>query len=226
MSIKNTIMNDSLVPLSLPQSYDGIINESELDQDELVVIIKSHEKVRPGYKIIVYLTPDLFSIPFFITDKNIEDPTYQITIPFSAIPLGSYDIYYTITDLVKNKAKSESTHVTIKKSDSPLQPIEATLTITGYQVIGDEYVILTIQIHDKKTSEQIKNTVISYKIEQAINIKSVSEIDSDPETIQSMTTDEYGQFKINLKGKVGGNCIIKVAANNYVGSIKYIMRQN
>ncbi|CDG20989.1 protein of unknown function [Xenorhabdus poinarii G6] len=223
MPIKNTILNAILVPLVLPQSHNGIIDESELAQDELVIIIERPEKVRLGYQIIVYLTPHILSIPFFITDENIENPTYQITIPFSVIPLGSYDIYYTITDLVGNKSKSESTHVIIKKSDSPLQPIEATLTITGYQVIGDEYVILTIQIHDKKTSEQIKNTAISYKIEQAINIKSVLEIASDPETRQSMTTDEYGQFKINLKGKVGGHCIIKVTANNHVGSIKYIM---
>ncbi|CDL85463.1 hypothetical protein [Xenorhabdus cabanillasii] len=50
MSIKNIIMNDSLVPLTLPQSYNGIIDESKLDQDELVVIIKRHEEVRVGYQ--------------------------------------------------------------------------------------------------------------------------------------------------------------------------------
>ncbi|REF27736.1 hypothetical protein BDD26_2552 [Xenorhabdus cabanillasii] len=225
MSIKNIIMNDSLVPLTLPQSYNGIIDESELDQDELVVIIKRHEEVRVGYQIIVHLTPYLSSIPLFITDENIENPTYQITIPFSAIPLGSYNIYYTITDLVANIAKSESTHVTIKKSDSPQPFLEATLIITGYQPIGDEYEILTIQIHDKQTSEQIKDTAVSYKIDQAINISDVSEIGSNPDTIQSMNTDEYGQFKINLKGEVGGNCIIRVTANNRVGSIKYTMGQ-
>ncbi|KLU14294.1 MULTISPECIES: hypothetical protein [Xenorhabdus] len=150
MSIKNTILNAILVPLTLPQSSNGIIDESELSQDELVVIIKKNEKVRIGYKIIVHLTPYLSSIPFFITDENIDDPTYQITIPFSAIPPGSYDIYYTITDLLSNEAKSESIYVTIQKTDppkktNPPQPsLHAILIITGYQPIGDKYEILTI----------------------------------------------------------------------------------
>ncbi|MBC8947286.1 MULTISPECIES: hypothetical protein [Xenorhabdus] len=225
MSINNTILDALLVPPALPQSSNGIIDESELSQDELVVIIKRHEKVRIGYQIIVHLTPYLSSIPFFITDENIENPTYQITIPFSAIPLGSYDIFYTITDLVGNIAKSESTHVTIKKSDYPQPFLEATLIITGYQSIGDEYEILTIQIYDKQTSEQIKNTAVSYEVEQAIYISDVSEIGLNPDTIHSMSTDEYGQFKINLKGEVGGNCLIRVTANNRVGSIKYTMGQ-
>ncbi|WP_340618050.1 hypothetical protein [Xenorhabdus entomophaga] len=227
MSIKNTILNAILVPLTLPQSSNDIIDESALSQDELVVIIKRHEKIRVGYKIIVHLTPYLSSIPFFITDKNIDDPTYQITIPFSAIPLGSYDIYYTITDLLGNEAKSESTHVTIqkteppKKTDPPQPSLEATLIITGYQPIGDEYEILTIQIHDKQTSEQMKNTPLSYKIDPAINMSNVSEIASNPDTIQSMITDEYGQFKINLQGQKGGYGTITVTANNLVGSIKH-----
>ncbi|MCG3471381.1 hypothetical protein L7750_13520 [Xenorhabdus bovienii] len=225
MSIKNTILNVVLVPPALPQSNNGIIDESKLDQDELVVIIKRHEKVRPGYQIIVHLTPYLSSIPFFITDENIENPTYQITLPFSAILLGSYDIDYTITDLVGNQAKSESTHVTIKKSDSQQPLLEMPLIITGYQPIGDEYEILTIQIHNKQTSEQIKNTSVFYKIEQAVNISNVLEIGSNPDTIQSMTTDEYGQFKINLQGQKGGCCTIKVMTDKYVGSIKYTMGQ-
>ncbi|PHM45549.1 Ig-like domain-containing protein [Xenorhabdus miraniensis] len=321
MSIKNTILNAVLVPPALPQSYNGIIDESKLDQDELVIIIKKHEKIRLGYKIIVHLTPYLSSIPFFITDENIENPTYQVTIPFSAIPLGSYDIYYTITDLVWNKAKSESTHVTIKKSASPLpaviayleseilangmpsndytpnsvlitaldektKPIsgapirvvshddvcitpssgvtnqdgqivfcatsdadgifsiqvasgdikdkvelyfapvnEARLIITGSQQIGEEYETITIQVYDKNTIDPIKNSIVYYKIDQAINISNILEIALNPDTIRSMITDEIGQFKINLKGKVGGNCIIRVTANNYIGSIKYTMGQ-
>ncbi|OTA16211.1 hypothetical protein Xvie_01981 [Xenorhabdus vietnamensis] len=225
MSIKNTILNAVLVPLALPQSYNGVIDESELSQDELVTIIKRYEKVRLGYQIIVHLTPYLSSIPFFITDENIENPTYQITIPFSAIPFGSYDIYYTITDLVGNKAKSESTHVTIKKSDSQQPFLAATLIITGYQPIGDEYVILTIQMNDKKTSELIKNENFNYKTIQPENISYVSEIGSNPDTINPMTTNEYGQLKINLKGQKGGYCTIKVTTDKYVGSIKYTMGQ-
>ncbi|MDC9591277.1 hypothetical protein PSI23_18785 [Xenorhabdus sp. XENO-10] len=222
-----SINNNLTVPF-LPQSNNGIIDESELSQSVLVVIVNRYENAHIGDYIIVHLNGDVSSEPFYITEENIHFPNYEIIIPFSMIPLGSYDILYTITDWTGNPASSATNHVTIKKSAFPPFPsyLEATLTITGYQLIGDEYVILTIQIHDKKTSEQIKNTAISYKIEQAINIKSVLEIGSDPETIQSMTTDEYGQFKINLKGKVGGNCIIRVAANNHVGSIKYIMGKN
>lgn len=314
-------MNDSLVPLTLPQSHNGIIDESELDQDELVVIIKRHEEVRIGYQIIVHLTPYLSSIPFFITDENIENPTYQITIPFSAIPLGSYDIYYTITDLVGNIAKSESTHVTIKKSDysqpaviasleseilangmpandytpnvvlitaldEKMKPVsgapirivpnddiciapsscvtdqngniafcstssadgifsiqisseatsntvelyfspinEARLDITGKEQIGEEYEVITIQVHDKNTLKQIKNAVVYYKIDPSHNIIGVLEIGSNPETIRSMITNEYGQFQVNLKGKVGGHCTIWATVNNYVGSVEYTKEQ-
>ncbi|MBD2797192.1 Ig-like domain-containing protein [Xenorhabdus sp. 18] len=115
MSIKT---NDLIAP-SLPQSYQDVIDESELDQDELFVKIKRYEEVRVGYQIIVHLNPYLSSAPFLISDENIEDPTYQITIPFSTIPIGSYDVFYTVTDLVGNITQSESIHVTIKKSDSP-----------------------------------------------------------------------------------------------------------
>ncbi|CDG17324.1 conserved protein of unknown function [Xenorhabdus doucetiae] len=119
MSIKT---NDLIAPY-LPQSYQGVIDESELDQDELFVKIQRYEKVRVGYQIIVHLNPYLSSAPFLIADENIEDPTYQISIPFSTIPIGSYDVFYTVTDLVGNITQSESTHVTIKKSDSPPLPM-------------------------------------------------------------------------------------------------------
>ncbi|PHM75178.1 Ig-like domain-containing protein [Xenorhabdus kozodoii] len=322
MSTKNTILNAILVPPSLPQSYNGIIDESELDQDELVVIVKRNEKIRIEYKIIVHLTSYLSSIPFFITNENINDPTYQITIPFSVLPLGSYDIFYTITDLIGNITKSESTHVTIKKTNSPqpaviaylksdvltngipsngytpnsvlitaldekkeavsgapirlasnsshvhvtpstcvtnqngqavfyatsaaagifsiqiesgdindkaelyFSPInEANVIITGSEKIGEEYETITVQVYDKKTSEPIKNAIVYYKIDQAINIISVLEIALNPDTIRTMITDEIGQFQINLKGKVGGSCIIRVTANHYVGILKYSIGQ-
>ncbi|MBD1226466.1 hypothetical protein [Xenorhabdus griffiniae] len=104
-------------------------------------------------------------------------------------------------------------------------PDEIIPIVTGYQPIGDEYEILTIQINDKQTSEQIKNTPISYKIDSAVNMSNVSEIASNPDTIQSMTTNEYGQFKINLQGQKGGYGTITVTANNLVGSIKHTMGQ-
>ncbi|PHM60124.1 hypothetical protein [Xenorhabdus ishibashii] len=220
MSIKN-----SLTAPFLPQSSNGIIDESELSQSVLVVVVNQYEKAHIGDYIIVHLNGDvnISSKPFYIIEENIHLPNYEIIIPFSDIPLGSYDVFYTVTDWTGNPVSSVTSRVTIKKSDSPQQPIEATLIITGYQQVGDNYAILTIQIHDTKTSEQIKNTAISYKIEQAINISSVLDIGGDPETIQSMTTDDYGQFKMNLKGQEGGNCIIRVTANNHVGSIKYFM---
>ncbi|WP_340615038.1 hypothetical protein [Xenorhabdus thailandensis] len=224
--------NHSLVAPNFPQSVGGIIDESEINQDELVIVVERNSNVRIGYQIIVHLTPYLSSIPYPITNENLLSPTYQITIPFFTIPPGSYDVYYTITNLVGNIAISESTHVTIqkteppKKTDPPQPSLDAILIITGYQQIGDEYAILTIQIHDAQTSEQIKNTAISYKIDQAINLNIVSEIASNPDTVQSMTTDEYGQFKINLQGQVGGYGIITVTANNHVGSIPYTMGQD
>ncbi|PHM25060.1 hypothetical protein [Xenorhabdus budapestensis] len=218
-------INNSLTAPFLPQSSNGIIDESELSQPVLVVIVNRYEYAHIGDYIIVHLNDYISSKPFYIIEENIHLPNYEIIIPFSVIPFGSYDVFYTVTDWTGNPVSSATNHVTIKKSDYPQPFLEATLIITGYQSIGDEYEILTIQVHDKQTSEQIKNTAVSYEIDQAINISDVSEIGSNPDTIQSMTTDEYGQFKINLKGEVGGNCIIRVTANNRVGSIKYTMGQ-
>ncbi|AOM41006.1 hypothetical protein [Xenorhabdus hominickii] len=220
-----SIKTNTLAAPSLPQSKEGIIDESELSQPILVVKIKRYEPVNIDDYIIVNLKGDVnvSSEPFYIIEENIHFPHYEIIIPFSHIPLGSYDVYYAVTDRNKNTTLSATEHVTIKHSY--FSPCEASLTITGYQPIGDEYEILTIQIHDKQTSEQIKNTAVFYKIERAVNISNVLEIGSNPDTIQSMTTDEYGQFKINLQGQKGRYCTIRVTTDKYVGSIKYTMGQ-
>ncbi|MBC8949046.1 hypothetical protein [Xenorhabdus sp. TS4] len=226
MSVNNIIMDEVLIPPSLPQSRNNIIDESELDQKKLVVIINRHEKFRVGYKIIVYLTSSIFSIPFFITDENIDDLTYQITIPFSEIPPGSYNVFYIVTDLLYMETKSGSTPVSINYSASPQTPqtsLEAALVITGYEPVGYEYEILTIQVYDKQKNELIKNTDFQYKLIQPVNIIDVPEIGSNPDTRYSMTTNEYGEFKINLKGQKFGHCIIQVTINNLVGNINHTM---
>ncbi|CAM4003106.1 hypothetical protein [Xenorhabdus thuongxuanensis] len=226
MSVNNIIMDEVLIPPSLPQSRNNIIDESELDQKKLVVIINRHEKFRVGYKIIVYLTSGIFSIPFFITDENIDDLTYQITIPFSEIPLGSYNVFYIVTDLLYMETKSGSTPVSINYSASPQTPqtsLEAALVITGYEPVGYEYEILTIQVYDKQKNELIKNTDFQYKLIQPVNIIDVPEIGSNPDTRYSMITNEYGEFKINLKGQKFGRCIIQVTINNLVGNINHTM---
>ncbi|WMV73380.1 hypothetical protein [Xenorhabdus griffiniae] len=223
MSVNNIIMDEVLIPPSLPQSRNNIIDESELDQNILVVIVNRHKKFRVGYKIIVYLTSDIFSEPYFITGENIDDLTYQITIPFSKIPLGSYNIFYTITDLLYMETKSGSTPVSIKESASPQTSLEAILMITGYEPVGYEYEILTIQVYDKQKNELIRNTDFQYKLIQPVNIIDVPEIGSNPETRYSMTTNEYGEFKINLKGQKFGHCIIQVTINNLVGNINHTM---
>ncbi|MBE8595163.1 hypothetical protein [Xenorhabdus sp. BG5] len=221
--------NHSLVAPNFPQSVGGIIDESEINQDELVIVVERHSNVRIGYQIIVHLTPYLSSIPYPITQENLLSPTYQITIPFFTIPLGSYDVYYTITNLVGNIAISESTHVTIqktelpKKTDPPQPSLEAILMITGYEPVGYEYEILTIQVYDKQKNELIKNTDFQYKLIQPVNIIDVPEIGSNPDTRYSMTTNEYGEFKINLKGQKFGHCIIQVTINNLVGNVNHTM---
>ncbi|CDH25942.1 Ig-like domain-containing protein [Xenorhabdus bovienii] len=311
------IKKNSLVAPFLPQSYDGAIDLSKLDQSILVIKIHHYEAVHIGDVIIVHLNQYLSSILYYITNANKDYPTYEITIPFSTIPLGSYNIFYTITDCAGNTSDSATSSVTIIKSDpSPFPAIaslktevltngmpandytpnvvlitaldekkksvsgvpihivsndnmsiapsscitdqdgkvvfcstsradglfaiqissgstfntaelyfsptnEAILEITGKEQISEEYEIITIQVHDKQTLKQIKNATVYYKIDLAHNINAVLDIGYNPDTIQSMSTDEYGQFKINLKGKIGGYCIISATANNYIGSIKY-----
>ncbi|CEE91889.1 hypothetical protein XNA1_2460003 [Xenorhabdus nematophila str. Anatoliense] len=311
------IKKNSLVAPFLPQSYDGTIDLSKLDQSILVIKINHYEAVHIGDVIIVYLNQYLSSIPYYITNENQHYPAYEITIPFSTIPLGSYNVFYTVTDFAGNPSDSATNSVTIIKSDpSPFPAIaslktevltngmpandytpnvilitaldektqsvsgvpihiitkdnmsiapsscttdqdgkvvfcstsradglfaiqvssgatsntaelyfsptnEALLEITGKEQISEEYEIITIQVHDKQTLKQIKNATVYYKIDLAHNIHAVLDIGSNPDTIQSISTDEYGQFKINLKGKIGGYCVISATANNYIGSVKY-----
>ncbi|SFN71045.1 Ig-like domain-containing protein [Xenorhabdus japonica] len=317
MSIKKGSLSAPL----LPQSYDGIIDESKLDQSILLVKINRYEDVHIGDTIIAHLNNYISSLPYYMVSENQNSSNYEITIPFSTIPLGSYDVFYTVTDSSGNSWNSATNSVTIIKSDPSPPPIiaslkaeflangipangytpnsvlitaldekkkpvsgvpirivsdddiciapsscvtdqngkvafystssadgifsiqvlsgatsntvelyfssvnEARLEITGKEQIGEEYEVITIQVNDKHTPEQIKNAVVYYKINLANNISSALEIGSNPETIRSMITNEYGQFQINLKGKVGGHCTIWVTANNYVGSVKYTKEQ-
>ncbi|MBC8946302.1 Ig-like domain-containing protein [Xenorhabdus indica] len=316
MPIKN-----SLTAPFLPQSSNGIIDESELSQPVLVVVVNQREHAHIGDYIIVHLNGDvnISSKPFYIIEENIHLPNYKIIIPFSDIPLSSYDVFYTVTDWTGNPVSSATSHVTIKKSDYPqpaviasleakilangmpannytpnsvlivaldekkkivpgasihivthdnthitpssgvtnqdgqvvfcatsdtcglssiqvvsgnikdkielyFSPVnEAIVIITGSEKIGEEYETITIQVFDKNTKEPIKNSIVHYKIDQAISMSNILEISLNPKTIRPMITDEIGQFQINLKGKSGGNCIIRVTANNYVGSINYTM---
>ncbi|MCP9270256.1 Ig-like domain-containing protein [Xenorhabdus sp. XENO-1] len=315
------IKKNKLAAPLLPQSYDGIIDESKLDQSIFVVKVEQYESINNGDVIIVHLNQYLSSIPYPITNENSHSPDYEITIPFSTIPLGSYNVFYTITDSAGNPSDSAINSFTMIKSDPSPPPViaslkaevltrgmpandytpnvvlitaldektkpvsgtpicivsnddicitpssgvtnqdgqvvfcvtsdadgilsiqvtsgdikdkvelyfspvnEAKLIITGSQQIGEEYETITIQVYDKNTIKPIKNSIVYYKIDQAINISNILEIALNSDTIRPMITDEIGQFQINLKGKPGGNCIIKVTANNYVGSVKYSIGQ-
>jgi hypothetical protein len=109
----SSINNKDLAPPFLPQAENGVINVSELSQDILVVLIEQYNTPRIGDEIIIHINNNISSIPFFIANENIKNQKYQITIPFSYIPSGSYEIFYTITN-VDNKAEiSASGHVII-----------------------------------------------------------------------------------------------------------------
>ncbi|WP_338883290.1 Ig-like domain-containing protein [Xenorhabdus sp. TH1] len=316
-------ISGSLTAPFLPQSNNGFIDESELSQPILVVVINQYEHAHVDDYITVHLNNEISSKRFYITEKNIHRPRYVISIPFSEIPLDSYDVFYTITDWTENSASSATTRVTIKKSDYPqpavisyleteslangmpangytpnsvlitaldekkmavpgapihivandnthitpssgvtnqdgevvfcvtsdvggissiqvasrdgnikdkvelyFSPVnEAILIITGSEQIGEEYETITLQFFDKNTKEPIKNSIVYYKLDQAININNILEISLNPDTIRSVITDEIGQFQINLKGHSNGSCLIMVTANNYVGSINYTMGQ-
>jgi hypothetical protein len=221
-------MSDNKLPRpNLPQKLDGIIDESSLDQPVLVVIVKKYATIHIDDQITVRLNDYISSRTYFITNDNIDYPEHELTVPFSTIPLGSYDVFYTILDWSKNPSDSESNHVKIIKSDSPSPTVyhDAILTITGYQAIGNEYEILTIQLNDKETSEQIKNTNVSCILEQTENVNIITEIDSNPDTIQPMKTNEFGQFQINFQGQNGGSCTIKVTTEKYIGSVNHTIGQ-
>ncbi|MCC8379036.1 MULTISPECIES: Ig-like domain-containing protein [Xenorhabdus] len=305
----------------LPQSCDHVIDISKIaNKKELLIKVPRYICPRINDTIIVSLNEYISSLPLIIRCNNIYEVEYTFSIPFSSIPLGEYEVFYTIFNWADNRNPSDTFKVKIidSSSTSIYPPVLATslkteilangtpangytpnsvlitafdeesgvlpgvkidinsndktcvtpssvLTdqngqaifsaisdiggissvnvssgdikynvefyfspvtrakaiIVGSQSIGNEYEIITIKLNNEKTSKEIKNSPVYYKIHQAININSVFEINSNKSLIQSMVTDEYGQFNINLKGKSGGSCTIFVTADNCVGNVKY-----
>jgi hypothetical protein len=211
-----------LLPPTFPQSVGDIIDESLLNQLELVIKVDRYESAHMNDSIMVHLSEHIASPPFLITFDNLQYPYYELIIPFSRIPFGSYNVYYTVLDWTGQKTQSKSNYITIKKSDIN-SLIGAELILVGYQPIGDEYGILTIKVNDSNTAIPVKNTQVFYSLEQAVNLHHVSIIGTNSDTKNSSATDDYGQFRINLKGQPGESCTIGMIAGQYIGNIDYTM---
>ncbi|WP_340610708.1 hypothetical protein [Xenorhabdus bharatensis] len=129
--------NNQLRAPYLPQSYNNTIDEEKSDQHELVIKIYQYDDVHIDDKIIVHLNEYISSPPYSITCDNINYPVYQITIPFYTIPLGEYDIFYTIINRKGYPANSATNRVTITKS-TPVSPVvKGTYILTNGATIID-----------------------------------------------------------------------------------------
>ncbi|WP_340610705.1 hypothetical protein [Xenorhabdus bharatensis] len=113
-----TTKNNQHAAPYLPQKHNDIIDEAKQNKPILLVEIEKYERVHCQDKIIVYLNEYIHSQELDITSDNINDPKYQIKIPFYTIPPGEYDIFYTIIDWAGNSVNSATNSVIITNSNS------------------------------------------------------------------------------------------------------------
>lgn len=97
---------------------------------------------------------------------------------------------------------------------------QADVIIVGRSEYGNSEVV-TFKVNDKETLEQISNAYVSYKLQNVVDICSVAQIGSNPDTRNPVITDDQGQFKLAFSGKAGGHCTILICANNSVGQTIY-----
>ncbi|PHM29096.1 hypothetical protein [Xenorhabdus innexi] len=220
MSTEKKLMSPPILP---QRDSNGIIYIYDVFHDVFQIEVNRYNSVHVLDQIVVHVGTYINSFPPYTIDiQDVHLPRYLITIPFSAINSGKYDVFYTVTNFAGNKANSESVSVQFVRTNQSHPQYTANLTAVGYQSIGDAYEILTIQMNDSKTLELIKNTPFYCEITpNNSSVSKITEIGENPDTIQNTVTNEYGQLKINLQGQSGDSCTIKVAAEDYTGIINH-----
>ncbi|WP_426578104.1 hypothetical protein ACP179_09885 [Xenorhabdus stockiae] len=109
--------NNPLKKPILPQKdTHGIIDVSIMFNDFMLIIIEYFDTEKPKEKINILLNGVKVKGAYSFIEPPIPD-SIHITIPFSKIPDGDYDVVYTVTDDA-NTGFSEPTHVKIINSPS------------------------------------------------------------------------------------------------------------
>ncbi|MEK9495616.1 hypothetical protein V2H77_03960 [Photorhabdus sp. P32] len=114
------INNDNeLIALSAPKlpqaDNDGLIDVSVQQNQDLIIKVPYHEWLRIG-DVIVVNVGGIFSRPYYVQNINLD--FFTVTIPFSEIPDGCYNVTYTSADDFENEDFSEPTVIKVINSPS------------------------------------------------------------------------------------------------------------
>ncbi|TDB54313.1 hypothetical protein [Photorhabdus khanii] len=113
-----TNRNNTFISLSspkLPQAdEDGLIDVSVQQNENLIIKIPYYEEIKI-WNVIVVSVGGIFSRPYYV--ENINTNFFTVTMPFSEIPDGCYNVTYTLVDYFDNKSFFEP--VVIKIIHSP-----------------------------------------------------------------------------------------------------------
>ncbi|MBS9439434.1 hypothetical protein EAE91_20505 [Photorhabdus noenieputensis] len=115
------ITNNDNTPISLsspelPQAdHDGLIDVPVQQNQDLIIKVPYHEWLRIGDMIVVNVG-GIFSRPYYIQNINLD--FFTVTIPFSEIPDGCYDVTYTSADDFENENFSKPAVIKVINSPS------------------------------------------------------------------------------------------------------------
>ncbi|MCC8365779.1 hypothetical protein J8V57_05710 [Xenorhabdus sp. PB61.4] len=108
-------MNSNYAKPELPQAVNGVIDVSQVGQVESFMLIVINNFPHEHPKDIVVISVGGIVFRTFHVEYPLPD-SIHVTIPFTEIPDGSYDVTYTVTDHYNNHAKSDPAHVKIINS--------------------------------------------------------------------------------------------------------------
>ncbi|MCT8345302.1 MULTISPECIES: hypothetical protein [Photorhabdus] len=111
--------DNTLIPLSspkLPQAdNNGLIDVSVQQNQDLIIKVPYYEDIEI-WDVIVVSVGGIFSRPYHV--QNIDLDFFTVTMPFSEIPDGCYNVTYTSADDFENEDFSEPTVIKVINSPS------------------------------------------------------------------------------------------------------------
>ncbi|OWO82703.1 hypothetical protein B5C26_10050 [Photorhabdus luminescens] len=100
----------------LPQAdNDGLIDVSVQQNQDLIIKVPYHKKIKT-WDMIVVSVGGILSRPYYVQNINLD--FFTVTIPFSEIPDGCYNVTYTSADDFENEDFSEPAVIKVINSPS------------------------------------------------------------------------------------------------------------
>ncbi len=186
-------MNPLLKKPELPQKENGVIDASQKGNDFMLVIIDNYSIERPKDTVCVHVG-DITTKTFYVEPPIPDD--IHVTIPFTEIPDGDYDVFYVVTDHYKNHFPSDRNHVKVINSPSPakiksilLQPKNSKVTVGSFaKLTATVEVVKGITADDIEVSFSANNRVIFDPPSKATN--------TNGEATTQVSSDKVGSITV------------------------------